>query len=73
MKLSHGYYVFTLVDKPAIMKLGLRCIFGPNLEIITAMGGELCRQQAQSGVKLDFQVQFDLEGHGQLPLKIIQT
>ena len=51
------------------MKLGLRCIFGPNLEITTAMGGELWCGQAQNGVNLDFQVKFNLEGQGQPPPK----
>ena len=43
----------------------LRCIFVPNLEIVTAIGGELWHGQAQNGVNFDFGVQFDLEGHNQ--------
>ena len=43
----------------------LRCIFVPNLEIVTSIGGELWHGQAQNGVNFDFEVKFDLEGHGQ--------
>ena len=43
----------------------LRCIFVPNLEIVTSIGGELWHGQAQNGVNFDFGVQFDLEGHDQ--------
>ena len=49
----------------------LRCIFVPNLEIVTSIGGELWHGQAQNGVNIDFGVQFDLEGPGQLPPKTI--
>ena len=49
----------------------LRCIFVPNLEIITSIGGELWHRQAQNGVNFDFGVQFDLEGHNQLSHKTI--
>ena len=37
------------------------------------MGNELWPGQAQNGVNSDFEVKFDLEGHGQLPPKIIGT
>ena len=47
----------------------LRCIFVPNLEIVTSIGGELWLAQAQNGVNFDFGVQFDLEGQGQSPPK----
>ena len=47
----------------------LRCIFAPNLEIVTSIGGELWHAQAQNGVNFDFGVQFDLEGQGQSPPK----
>ena len=40
----------------------LRCIFVPNLEIVTTIGGELLHAQAQNGANFDFGVQFDLEG-----------
>ena len=43
----------------------LRCIFVPNLEIVTSIGGELFHEQAQNGVNFYFGVQFDLEGHDQ--------
>ena len=43
----------------------LRCIFVPNLEIVTSIGGELWHGQAQNGVNFDFVVQFELEGHNQ--------
>ena len=33
------------------------------------MGDELWCGQTQNGVNFDFQVEFDLEGQGQLPLK----
>ena len=49
----------------------LRCIFVPNVEIITSIGGELWHAQAQNGVNFDFGVQFDLEGHDQLSHKTI--
>ena len=32
----------------------LRCIFGQNLEILTSIGGDLSRRQAQNGVNFDF-------------------
>ena len=35
------------------------------------MGDELSRRQAQNGVNFDFEVKFDLEGHGQSPPKTI--
>ena len=43
----------------------LRCIFVPNLKIVTSIGGELWHGQAQNGVNFDFGVQFVLEGHDQ--------
>ena len=43
----------------------LRCIFVPNLEIVTSIGGELWHGQAQSWVNFDYEVEFDLEGQGQ--------
>ena len=49
----------------------LRCIFVPNLEIVTSIGGELWHGQAQNGVNFDFEVKFDLEGQGQSPPKTI--
>ena len=49
----------------------LRCIFVPDLEIVTSIGGELWHAQAQNGVNFDFGVQFDLEGQGQSPPKTI--
>ena len=49
----------------------LQCIFVPNLEIVTSIGGELWHGQAQNGVNFDFGVQFDLEGHNQLSHKTI--
>ena len=48
-----------------------RCIFVPNLEIVTSIGGELWHAQAQNGVNFDFGVQFDLEGHDQTSHKTI--
>ena len=49
----------------------LRCIFVPNLEIVTSIGGELWHGQAQNGVNFDFEVTFDLEGQCQSPPKTI--
>ena len=49
----------------------LRCIFVPNLEIATSIGGELGHGQVQNGVNFDFEVKFDLEGQGQSPPKTI--
>ena len=51
----------------------LRCIFVPNLEIVTSIGGELWHGQAQNGINFDFGVQFDLEGQDQLSHKTIGT
>ena len=39
--------------------------FGPNLEIFTSTGDDLLRRQAQNMVNFDFEVEIDLEGHGQ--------
>ena len=44
----------------------LKCIFVPNLEIVTSIGVELWHGQAQNGVNFDFGVQFDLEVQGRL-------
>ena len=49
----------------------LRCIFFPNLEIVTSIGGELWHGQAHNGVHFDFGVQFDLEGQDQSSHKTI--
>ena len=43
----------------------LRCIFVPNLEIVTSIGVEVWHAQAQNGVNFDFEVQFDHESHNQ--------
>ena len=51
----------------------LRCIFGPNLVILAWTADELWGGQAQNEVKFDFQVKFDLEGHGRSPPKTIGT
>ena len=50
----------------------LRCIFVPNLEIVTSIGGESWHGQAQNGVNFYFEVKFDLEGQGQSPPKTIR-
>ena len=49
----------------------LRCVFGPNLEILSWIGGELWHGQAQNMVIFHFEVKFDLEFQGQLPPKTI--
>ena len=49
----------------------LKCICGPNLEILTSIGSEYWREQAQNGVNFEFEVKFDLEGQGQSPPKTI--
>ena len=49
----------------------LRCIFVPNLEIVSSIGVELWHGQAQNGVNFDFGVQFDLQGHNQSSHKTI--
>ena len=49
----------------------LRCIFVPNLEIVTSIGGQSWHGQAQNGVNFDFEIKFDLEGQSQSPLKTI--
>ena len=49
----------------------LRCIFDPNLEIVTLIDSELWHAQAQNGVNFYFGVQFDLEGQGQMSHKTV--
>ena len=49
------------------------CTSGPNLVILTWMVDELWCGQAKNGVNFDFDLKFDLEGHGRLPLKTIGT
>ena len=49
----------------------LRCVFGPNLDILIFVGGDLSHRQAQNGVNFEFYIQFDLEDHGQSPHKTI--
>ena len=43
----------------------LRCIFGPNLEIPSWIGGELSYEAAQNVVNVEFYVKLDLEGQDQ--------
>ena len=50
----------------------LRCIFVPNLKIVTSIGSELWHAQAQNGVNFDFEVQFDLECDNQSSHKMIE-
>ena len=50
----------------------LRCICGPNLEILSWIGGEWWYGQAQNMVIFHFEVKFDLEVQGQLPPKTIR-
>ena len=47
------------------------CTSGPNLVALAWTGDELSRGQAQNRVNFDFEVKFDLEGHGQSPPKTI--
>ena len=47
------------------------CTSGSNLVVLAWMGDELSYRQAQNGVYFDFEVKFDLEGHGQIPPKTI--
>ena len=47
------------------------CTFGQNLVILAWTGDELSCRQSQNGVTFDFEVKFDLEGHGQSPPKTI--
>ena len=49
----------------------LRCILGPNLEILSWIGGEWWQGQAQNMAIFYFWVKFDLEVQGQLPPKTI--
>ena len=50
----------------------LKCICGPNLEILSWTGDELSHGQAQNRVNFDFEVKFDLEVQGQSPPKTIR-
>ena len=43
----------------------LRCIFGPNLEILSWIGGEWWHEQTQNMAFFYFEVKFDLEVQGQ--------
>ena len=45
----------------------LRCIFIPNVEIVTSIGGESWHGQSQNGANFDFEVKYDLEGQGLSP------
>ena len=49
----------------------LRCIIGPNLEILSWIGGEWWHGQAQNMAIFYFEVKFDLEVQGQLTPKTI--
>ena len=49
----------------------LRCIFVPNLEIVTWIGDELWHGQAKNVVNFDFGVQLDLKGHDKSSHKTI--
>ena len=49
----------------------VKCIWGPNLETLPSICGDLLAGEAQNGVNFDFEVQFDLEGQGQSPYKTI--
>ena len=49
----------------------LKCICGPDLEILTWIGAEWWCAQAQNGVNFEFEVKFDLEGQGQSARKTI--
>ena len=49
----------------------LRCIIGPNLEILSWIGGEWWHGQTQNMAIFYFEVKFDLEVQGQLTLKTI--
>ena len=51
----------------------LRCVFGPKLVILAWTADELWCEQSQNEVKFEFQVKFDLEGHGQSSPKTIET
>ena len=50
----------------------LWCIFGPNLEILSWIGGERGHGQAQNMAIFYFEVKFDLGVQGQLPPKTIE-
>ena len=49
----------------------LRCIFGPNLKILSWIGGEWWHGQAQNMAIFFFEVEFDLEVQDQLTPKTI--
>ena len=49
----------------------LRCIFVPNFEFFTSIGGELWHGQPKNGVNFAFGVQLDIEGHDQSSQKTI--
>ena len=49
----------------------LRCIIGPNLEILSWIGGEWWHGQGQNMAVFYFEVKFDLEVQGQLTPKTI--
>ena len=45
------------------------CIFCPDLVVLASIGGDLLHGTTENGVNFHFQVQFDIEGQGQLPPK----
>ena len=51
----------------------VRCIFGPSMKSWLNGWWLMARtnSQAQNGINFDFEVEFDLEGHGQSPPKTI--
>ena len=49
----------------------LRSIFGPDLEILNLIGGNLSQEQPKNRVNFHFKVQFDLQGHGKSAHKTI--
>ena len=69
VKFTWGNHQFQSSQKLVRIWTVLRCIFFPNLEIVTSIGGELWHGQAKNGVNFDFGVQFDLEGQCQLSQK----
>ena len=59
------------IPKLIVILTQVFCTCGPNLVILAWSSDELSCRQAQNGVTFDFEVKFDLEGHGQSPPKTI--
>ena len=61
-KLFHQMYTLQAMVMPKLIEVltFLKCISGPNLEVLTFMSGKLSRRQAQNNVNFGFEVKLGL-------------